>query len=59
MACPKCRGWGISPDKMFFSPEKCTQCLGGRIVDEDTGRPFGYIETEIEKAEREESEKKK
>jgi len=51
-SCPNCKGWGVAPDKLFFNIEKCPQCHGCRIVDEETYRPFGYEETDIEKEEK-------
>lgn len=56
-ACPNCKGWGVAPDKLFFNIELCPQCRGARIVDEETLRPVGWIETDQEKAETKENRK--
>lgn len=55
-ACHICKGNGICPDKdLKFFPVVCWNCHGKRIVDEITGRPFGF-ESDLETVEREEQE---
>ena len=56
-SCPVCKGNGICPDKeLNFFLVVCWHCQGKCIVDEITGKPFGF-ESDLEGAERKEQEK--
>ena len=46
--CPICKGWGVAKDEIGFNPIKCPQCFGKCIVDEETLRPVGHVESDLE-----------
>ena len=57
-SCQVCKGAGICSDKeLKFFPVVCYNCQGKCIIDEHTGKPFGF-ESDLEAAEAAEREEK-